>query len=94
MPPWTSGFSPFGVLVISSLPFWTATQAQPEPNWVTPGLNEIGAELVVAAEIGVDRLLQLARQLLAAAALLHPLPEMDVVVVLAGIVEEAGILAE
>jgi hypothetical protein len=34
-----------------------------------------------------------ARQLVAAAALLHPLPEMDVVVVLAGVVEEALVLA-
>src|SRR5690242_12770583 len=57
------------------------------------GSDEIGAELVVAAEIAVDRGLQLARKLVAAAVLLHPLPEMDVVVVLAGIVEEAGILA-
>jgi hypothetical protein len=58
------------------------------------GGDEIRLELVVAAEVAVERLLQLARQLVAAAALLHPLPEVDVVVVLGRIVEEAGILAE
>src|SRR5690606_34600582 len=42
----------------------------------------------------IDRLLQRAWQALAAAVLLHPLPEMDVVVVLASIVEEALVLAE
>src|SRR5690606_20807775 len=57
------------------------------------GSDEIFTELVVAAKIGLDCLFKLARQLLAAAALLHPLPELDVVVVLAGIVEEALILA-
>src|SRR6476646_7102361 len=34
--PCTSGFSPFGVLEISSLPFFTDNHAQPEPNWPTP----------------------------------------------------------
>src|SRR5690606_28995799 len=58
------------------------------------GSDEVGAELVVATKIAVDGLLQRARQVLAAAALLHPLPEVDVVVVLRRIVEEAGNLAE
>src|SRR5690606_15266520 len=51
------------------------------------------AELVIAAKVGIDRLLELARQGLAAAIGLHPLPEMDVVVVLAGIVEQRRVLA-
>src|SRR6202011_4075780 len=34
--PCTSGFSPLGVLEISSLPFFTDNHAQPEPNWPTP----------------------------------------------------------
>src|SRR5690606_23021673 len=55
-------------------------------------LYEVGAELVIAAEVAVDRLGKCARHLLAAAVLLHPLPEMDVVVVLRGVVEEAGVL--
>ena len=58
------------------------------------GFHEVGAELVVAGEIGVDRGLQLARQAPAAAVRLHPLPEVQVVVVLAGIVEERLVLAE
>src|SRR5690606_2555920 len=58
------------------------------------GVDEIGAKLVVAAEIAVDRLMEGARQLVAAAALLHPFPEMDVVEVLPGIVEETLVLAE
>ena len=90
--PCISGFSPLGVLVTSSLPSLTASHAQPEPNWVVPACDEIGAHLVVAAEVLVDQLLQLARQLLAAAALLHPLPEVDVVVVLADVVDDRRVL--
>src|SRR5690606_18254512 len=56
-------------------------------------IDEVGAELVVAAEVAVDCLLQRARQAGAAAALLHPLPEVDVVVVLGSVVEEALVLA-
>ncbi|MCY1236267.1 hypothetical protein D9M72_489150 [compost metagenome] len=52
------------------------------------GSDEVGAELVVAAEIGLDGRVELGRQAGAAAALLHPLPEVDVVVVLAGFVEQ------
>src|SRR5437764_2986211 len=36
LPPCTSGFSPFGVLDTMILPSFTASQHQPEPNWVTP----------------------------------------------------------
>src|SRR5262249_53921878 len=43
---------------------------------------------------GNDLLFERARNLVAAAIRLHPMPEMQMVVVLAGIVEEAGILAE
>ena len=57
------------------------------------GRSEVRLELVVAAEIAVECLLQLAGQVLAADALLHPFPEMDVIVVLRGVVEEPGILA-
>ena len=32
----TSGFSPFGVFITVILPSLTASQHQPEPNWVTP----------------------------------------------------------
>src|SRR3954462_13482967 len=58
------------------------------------GRLEVRLELLEAAEVLVDLLLDLARQLGAAAIGLHPAPEMDVVVVLAGIVEDRGILAE
>src|ERR1700709_1050969 len=34
--PGPSGLSPLAVLVISSLPFFTVSQHQPEPNWPTP----------------------------------------------------------
>src|SRR5262245_42494802 len=58
------------------------------------GLDEVFLHLRDRAEIGDDLLLEIAGNLVAAAVGLHPLPEMDVVVVLAGIVEEPGILAE
>src|SRR3954453_18954513 len=58
------------------------------------GRLEVRLELLEAAEVLVDLLLDLARQLGAAAIGLHPAPEMDVVVVLAGIVEHRGVLAE
>src|SRR3979409_538290 len=34
--PSTSGFSPFAVFMMVILPSLTASQHQPEPNWVTP----------------------------------------------------------
>src|SRR3954469_19224849 len=58
------------------------------------GRLEVRLELLEAAEVLVDLFLDLARQLGAAAIGLHPAPEMDVVVVLAGIVEHRGVLAE
>src|SRR6185503_6960586 len=58
------------------------------------GLREVRLHFFDAAEIAVDLGLELSWDFVAAAVRLHPHPEMDVVVVLAGIVEEAGILAE
>src|SRR5262245_7931149 len=54
--------------------------------------GEIGLELLETAEVVVDLLLQPARQLAAAAVRLHPAPEVDVVVVLAGVVEDGRVL--
>src|SRR5262245_20778648 len=56
-------------------------------------LDEIFLGLGGAAEIGIDLGLEAAGNLVAAAARLHPLPEMSVIVVLACVVEEAGVLA-
>ncbi len=56
------------------------------------GLNEVVAEFVKAAKIAIDQGQQRARHLLAAAALLHPRPELDVIEVLAGVVEDARVL--
>src|SRR5579884_2312483 len=58
------------------------------------GLHEILLHLGEAAKIAVDPGLELAGDLVAAAVRLHPFPEMDVVVMLTGIVEEARILPE
>src|SRR5579862_5838512 len=58
------------------------------------GLDEIFLEFRDRADVGCDLLFELAGDLVAAAALLHPLPEMNVVVVLGGIVEQPGVLAE
>ncbi len=57
------------------------------------GLDEIFLELLHRADVLDDLLLELAGNG-AAAIRLHPVPEVQVVIVLAGIVEEAGILAE
>src|SRR5262249_48950000 len=57
-------------------------------------LSEVFLHLGDAAEIAVDLRLDLARDLVAPAIRLHPFPEMDVVVVLAGIVEEPRVFAE
>src|SRR6478735_4645758 len=51
------------------------------------------AELPDAAEVFVDLLFQPARQLAAAAIRLHPVPEMQMVVVLAGVIEHRRVLA-
>src|SRR5687768_8446632 len=58
------------------------------------GLDERLAEFVEATEIAVDARCKRAGQLLAAAAGDHPFPEMDVVVMLAGIVEQRLVLTE
>src|SRR6516165_8585155 len=58
------------------------------------GLDEVLLHLRDRAEVGDDLLFKFARNLVAAATALHPLPEMDVIVMLTRIVEEAGILAE
>src|SRR3989442_15056018 len=48
------------------------------------GLDEVVAEFVKAAKIAIDQGLHRARHLLAAAALLHPRPELAVIEVVAG----------
>src|SRR5882757_8093576 len=58
------------------------------------GLNEILFHFRDRPKIGNDLLLQIAGNLVAAAIRLHPLPEVNVVVVLPRIVEEPYILAE
>src|ERR1700674_912151 len=58
------------------------------------GLDEVLFHLGDRSEVRDDLLLERAGNLVTAAAGLHPFPEVDVVVVLAGIVEQAGILAE
>src|SRR6185437_4071560 len=57
-------------------------------------LREILFHFCNSAEVAVDLGLEFGRDFVAAAIWLHPLPEMQMVVVLAGIVEEAGVLAE
>src|SRR5579862_3669323 len=56
------------------------------------GLDEIFLEFCDRADVGRDLLFEFSGDLVAAAALLHPFPEMNVVVVMGGIVEEAGVL--
>src|SRR5215475_12077588 len=58
------------------------------------GLGKVFLHLGDAAEITVDLRLELAGNLVAATIRLHPFPEMDVVVMLAGIVEEPSVFAE
>src|SRR5215813_12116066 len=58
------------------------------------GRGEIGLELLQTAEVLIDFILQTARQFAAAAVRLHPAPEVDVVIVLAGIVEDGRVLAK
>src|SRR5258708_39901432 len=58
------------------------------------GGGKIGLEFLKPAEVLGDLLLQPAGQFAAAAIGLHPVPEMQVIVVLAGVVEERSILAE
>src|SRR6202048_3904781 len=58
------------------------------------GGGEIGLEFLQPAEVLGDLLVQTTRQFAAAAIRFHPVPEMQMVVVLARIVEERRILAE
>jgi hypothetical protein len=58
------------------------------------GLNEFFLLVGDRAEIGGDLFLELAGDLVAAIARLHPFPKMNVVVVLSGIVEQTLVLAE
>src|SRR4029079_12812791 len=57
-----------------------------------PGLDEVLLHLRHRAQIGNDLLLQLRGHLVSAPVGLHPMPEMDVIVMLAGIIEEPRIL--
>src|SRR5450631_362532 len=58
------------------------------------GGGEIGLEFLQPAEVLGDFLFQAAGQFVAAAIRLHPVPEMQMVVMLAGVVEQRRILAE
>src|SRR5712675_857156 len=70
---------------------------QPAPSGAEladAGGGEIGLEFFQPAEVLVDLLFQPARPFVAAAVRLHPVPEMQMVVMLAGIVEHGRILSE
>src|SRR6266536_4968434 len=56
--------------------------------------GEIGLELLEPAEILVDLLFQTSGQFAAAAVRLHPIPEVQMVVMLAGIIEHGRVLPE
>src|SRR3984893_14923622 len=58
------------------------------------GGGEIGLDFLPPAEVLGDLLFQAAGQFVAAAIRLHPVPEMQMVVMLAGVVEQRRILAE
>src|SRR5262245_25825516 len=55
-------------------------------------LHKIAAHFVEAAKVLVDHGLQLAGQFLAATTLLHPLPKVDVIVMLTDVVDNRGVL--
>src|SRR5208337_5171233 len=86
LPPWTSGFSPFGVLVASTLPPFRVSQHQPEPNWVTPALSTEPNESLSA--------LSTSPGILPPPLGLHPAPKVNMVEVLAGVIEYGRVLAE
>src|SRR5229473_6692756 len=70
---------------------------QPRPartELADAGGGEIALEFLEPAEVFGDLLFQAARQFIAAAVGLHPVPEMQMVIVLARVVEEWRILAE
>jgi hypothetical protein len=75
-----------------SLPSFTGDPAPAGAELGDTRLDEVGAHLVIAAEVRIDRGLQAPRNLLAAAIGLHPAPEVDVIVMLAHIVDERRIL--
>ena len=79
--------------MIAELAVLDGEPAQPEPNWATPAWMKSSLNFSTPPRSSSDLLLELARDR-AAALRLHPLPEVDVVVVLAGIVEEGLVLAE
>src|SRR5665647_577459 len=57
-------------------------------------LRQVLFDLCERTNVGGDLLLQFAGQLVAATVLLHPLPEMAVVIMLSGIIEEGLVLTE
>jgi len=59
------------------------------PAWVKSSLN-----LCERTDVGCDLLLEFTGQLVASTVLLHPLPEMAVVIMLGGIIEEVLVLTE
>src|SRR6516165_11950096 len=61
------------------------------PELRDAGLNKVFLHLGDGAEVGDDLFFEIAGKLVAAAIGFHPLPKMQVVIVLAGIVEEAGV---
>src|SRR3954447_22987602 len=70
---------------------------QPSPagaELANAGGREIGLEFLNPTEILVDPAGELARKLAAAAVGLHPVPKMQMIIVLAGVVEDGGVLAE
>ena len=93
MPPWTSGFSPLAVLVADSLPSLRVSQAQPEPNWVTPAWIRSSLALSTEPNPSLSAFSSFARNL-PAALRFHPLPEVGVVIMLPCVVEHRSILAE
>src|SRR2546429_8334948 len=79
-------------------PYTTLFRSDGDPGPARPELADAGRDKIRlrlgdAAEILVDRGLQLGGKLVASAALLHPFPEVDVIVVLARIVEHGRGLA-
>src|SRR5271166_5478188 len=72
-------------------------EAEPAPAGAelrNAGLDEVFLGLVDRPERVLQRLLELARHLGSSPSWLHPFPEVDVVVVLTGVIEYGGVLAE
>src|ERR1700745_2763222 len=64
------------------------------PELCDAGLNEVFLHLGDRADIGNDLFFEVTRKLVAAAVGFHPLPKMQMVVMLACVVEQSGILSE